>query len=51
MGTGDRRVKLVFDVHTSVHRNVFVQQTNQMHQFLKFIYFCITLYMFRSFRP
>jgi hypothetical protein len=26
-------------------------KTNQMHQFLKFIYFCITLYMFRTVFP
>jgi hypothetical protein len=29
----------------------FYIKTNQMHQFLKFIYFCITLYMFRTVFP
>jgi hypothetical protein len=26
----------------------YYSKTNQMQQFLKFIYFCMTLYMFRS---
>jgi hypothetical protein len=29
----------------------FYSKTNQMHQFLKFLYFCITLYMFRTVFP
>ena len=40
-----------FDVHRSVHRNIFIQNTQQDAPVSQIIYSCKTLYMFRTVFP
>jgi hypothetical protein len=44
-------IMCMFDVHRSVHRNIFLQENQPDAPVSQIIYFCITLYMFRTVCP